>query len=104
MEFTIEMGVGGAALLIIGALILGVLVQLVGEARSNIEWFVTGIAALAGAVVASEFVTAWSTMEPMWDQVALLPALVGGLVTGLVVAVVIRYATGGSLTHGPHAV
>lgn len=103
MEFALALGLGGWALLIVGALVLGVAAQFVGDARTGAEWFVVAIAAGIGAVVASEFITAWRTFEPVWDGLALVPALAGGLVFGLVVEVATRYLTGGTYTGRPMA-
>ena len=100
MEFTIALGVGGAALLIIGALAFGVVAQFIGETRTGYEWLVDAIAAGVGALVASEFIVAWQTAGPVWDGLAIVPALVGGLVVGLAVEVATRRVTGGHYTHG----
>ena len=96
MEFSIALGLGGWLLLIAGALVFGVVAQLVGEHQFGYEWIVDAIGAGIGALVASEFVVAWQTFEPVWDGLALAPALLGGLVVGIVVAVVTRYVTRGT--------
>ena len=99
MELAIELGLGGGIVLIVGALIFGVVAQFVGETRTGYEWVVDAIAAGFGALVASEFIVGWQAFEPVWDGLALVPALIGGLVAGLVVEVATRYMTGGSY-HG----
>ncbi len=101
MEFAISLGLGGWILLIVGALVFGALAQLVGETRTGYEWLVDAIAAGSGALVASEFIVAWQTSEPTWDGLALVPALVGGLVLGIVVEVTTRYMTGGTYSGRP---
>jgi uncharacterized membrane protein YeaQ/YmgE (transglycosylase-associated protein family) len=101
VEFAISLGIGGGILLIVGALVFGVLAQAVGETRSGYEWLVDAIAAGIGAVVASEFIVGWQAFSPVWDGVALFPALMGGLVVGLVVEVGTRYLTGGTYSGGP---
>ena len=101
MEFVIEMGVGGAAVLVIGAVVFGVVAQFVGEARTGYEWLVDAIGAGIGALVASEFIIGWQAFAPVFDGLALLPALVGGLVVGLVVEVATRFLTGGTYTGHP---
>ena len=103
MEFSIEMGFGGWALVIAASLIFGAIAQLVGETETGVEWLVDAIAFGIGAVVASEFITAWTAVDPVWDGLALVPALVGGLVAGLVVEVATRLATGGHYLSGGHA-
>ncbi len=98
MEFAIALGIGGAALLIVGAIVFGVIAQFIGETRTGYEWLVDGVAAAIGALVASEFIVDWRAVGPVWDGLALAPALLGGLVVGLVVEVVTRYLTGGHYT------
>jgi uncharacterized membrane protein YeaQ/YmgE (transglycosylase-associated protein family) len=98
MEFTIDMGVWGAVALIVGALVIGVIAQFVGNIRTNYHWIIVSIAALVGGLICSEFVVDWTTFEPVWEGLALVPALIGGLVFGIVADVVARFATGGSYT------
>ena len=101
MEFAISLGVGGWAILIVGALVFGAVAQFVGETRTGYEWLVDAIAAAIGALVASEFIVSWRTFEPTVDGLALVPALIGGLVVGLVVEVATRFMTGGTYTGRP---
>jgi len=96
MEFAITLGVGGWIVLIAGALVFGGIAQLVGQTRTGYEWLIDAIAAAIGALVASEFIVAWQTIEPVYDGLALIPALFGGLVVGLVVEVATRFTTGGT--------
>jgi len=100
MDFTIEIGLGGWALMIAASLIFGGIAQLVGETETGVEWLVDAVAFFIGALVASEFVTAWTTVEPVWDGVALVPALIGGLVVGIVVEIATRLVTGGHYLGG----
>ena len=104
MEFTLVIGYGGAILLILGALAFGVIAQVIGETRTGWEWLVDAIAFAIGAVVASEFIVAAQTFGPVWDGLALVPALVGGLVVGIVVELATRYVTGGTYTPRPMSV
>jgi len=104
MEFAIELGLGGWGILIVGALLFGVIAQIVGETRTGYEWLVDAFAAAIGALVASEFVIGWRTVAPVTEGLALLPALGGGLVVGLIVEVLTRFLTGGQyLGHSPMA-
>jgi uncharacterized membrane protein YeaQ/YmgE (transglycosylase-associated protein family) len=103
MEFVITLGVGGWALLIVGALAFGVVAQFVGETKTGYEWLVVAIGAGIGALVASEFIVAWQTFEPVWDGLAIVPALIGGLVLGTVVEIATRYLTGGTYAGHPTA-
>lgn len=100
MELSIALGLGGGALLIVGAVVFGAIAQFIGETRTGYEWLVDAIAAAIGGLVASEFIVAWQATGPVWDGLALVPALIGGLVAGLVVEVATRYLTGGHYTHG----
>ena len=101
MEFAIGLGFGGWVVLIVGALVFGAVAQIVGETRTGFEWLGDAIAAAIGALFASEFIVAWRTFEPTWDGLALVPALIGGIVVGLVVEVATRYLTGGTYTGRP---
>jgi uncharacterized membrane protein YeaQ/YmgE (transglycosylase-associated protein family) len=101
MEFAITLGLGGWIVLIVGALVFGAVAQFVGETRTGYEWLVDAIAAGVGALVASELVVAWQSVGPVWDGLALVPALIGGLVVGLVVEVATRYITGGTYAGRP---
>ena len=96
MELALEMGLVAWIVVIVGALLFGVLAQYVGEARTGYEWLVVAIAAGIGAIAASEFLIGWQTFEPVFDGLALVPALIGGLVVGAVVEVATRVVTGGS--------
>jgi uncharacterized membrane protein YeaQ/YmgE (transglycosylase-associated protein family) len=103
MEFAIALGFGGWALLIVGAVIFGVVAQFIGKTRTGFEWLVDGVAFGIGALVASEFIVAWQAFQPVWDGLALAPALLGGLVVGIVVELATRYLTGGTYVDRPMA-
>ena len=103
MELAIAMGLGGWFVLLAGALLFGIAAQFIGEARTGYEWLVDGIAGALGAVIASEFIISLRTFEPVWDGLALVPALVGGLAVGVVVELITRYMTGGRYTTRPMA-
>lgn len=91
MVFEFDMGIWGALTLLIGGVVLGVIVQLIGENRFGYEWIVTAVAAIIGGGVASEFIVDWQTFEPVFDGLALIPALIGGLVVGIIVGAVLRF-------------
>jgi uncharacterized membrane protein YeaQ/YmgE (transglycosylase-associated protein family) len=103
MELAIALGFGGWVVLIVGAVIFGGIAQFVGEARTGYEWIAVAIATGVGALFASEVIVAWRTFEPVWDGLALVPALIGGLVVGVVIEVATRYLTGGSYSGRPMA-
>ena len=88
---------------IVGALVFGVVAQFVGETKTGFEWLVVAIGAGIGALVASEFIVAWQTFEPVWDGLAIVPAVIGGLVLGIVVEIATRYLTGGTYARHPTA-
>jgi hypothetical protein len=100
MELTITLGLGGWAILVAGSLIFGGIAQLIGETRTGYEWLVDAFGAAIGALVASEFIIAWQALGPVVDGLAIVPALIGGLVVGLVVEIATRLVTGGHYTHG----
>lgn len=85
MELTFDVGIVGIVAAAAVAVILGIVVQLAGEARFGYEWVITGVAAFAGALVASEWIVAWQTFAPVHDGLAVVPALIGGVVVGVVV-------------------
>jgi uncharacterized membrane protein YeaQ/YmgE (transglycosylase-associated protein family) len=96
MEIAFSLGVVGWIVAIVGALVFGVVAQAIGETRTGYEWAIDAVAAFIGAIVASEFIIAWQSFGPMVDGLAIVPALIGGVVLGVVVEVVTRMATGGS--------
>jgi uncharacterized membrane protein YeaQ/YmgE (transglycosylase-associated protein family) len=96
MEFVLDLGPGALVLLIGGSLIFGVIAQFLGRTETGWEWLVDSIAAFVGALVASEFVIAWQAAGPVWDGLALIPALIGGLFVGVLADVATRYITGGA--------
>ena len=104
MELAITLGLGGWLLLIGGALVFGVIAQFIGETRTGYEWLVDAIAALVGGLVASEFVISLQAYQPVFDGLALLPALLGGLALGVVIEVATRLVTGGTYNARPIAV
>jgi uncharacterized membrane protein YeaQ/YmgE (transglycosylase-associated protein family) len=98
MELAITLGFGGWIVLVAGALLFGIVAQFIGETQTGYEWLVDGIAFAIGALIASEFIVGLRTVQPVWDELALAPALAGGLVLGVLVEVVTRLATGGTYT------
>lgn len=100
MELSITLEIGGWIVLIGGALLFGLVMQLIGETHTGFEWLVDGVAAAVGALVASEFIIAFQSSGPVFEGLALVPALIGGLAVGIVVELVTRFVTGGTYTHG----
>jgi uncharacterized membrane protein YeaQ/YmgE (transglycosylase-associated protein family) len=101
MELALTLGLWGWIAVIVGALVFGVLAQSIGETRTGFEWFIDAIAAGTGAIVASEFIVGWQSFGPMFDGLAIVPALIGGLVVGGIVEVTTRFATGGRYVAAP---
>ena len=102
MDFTTDIGVLAVVSLAVGAVVLGIVLQLIGDVRFGFEWVITAVAAFAGGFVASEWITSFRTVEPVWEKMAILPAIGGVLVVGVIVDAVIRYTTHGSyIRHVP---
>ena len=101
MELAITIGIVGWIVLIVGSLLFGMIAQFVGEAGTGFEWLGDAIGFGVGALVASEFIVAFQAVQPAFDGLALAPALVGGLVLGVIVEVATRYLTGGTYSDRP---
>ena len=101
MEFAITLGIVGWMVLVVGALVFGAIAQFIGETRTGFEWLGDAIGFGIGALVASEFIVGLRAFEPVLDGLALAPALIGGLVLGVIVEVATRYMTGGTYSDRP---
>ena len=101
MEFAITIGIVGWIVLVAGALLFGAIAQFAGDARTGFEWLGDAIGFGIGALVASEFIVALQSFGPVFDGLALVPALVGGLALGLIVEVATRRMTGGTYSDRP---
>jgi uncharacterized membrane protein YeaQ/YmgE (transglycosylase-associated protein family) len=88
----------GVGLLVVGAIVIGLIGQFLGEVRTRFEWLPDAIAAFIGGFVGSELLGTASTWGPTWEGVYLLPALIGALIVAFVVDIIVRMSTGGSLT------
>jgi len=103
MEFTFNIGMWAVIVLIVGAVVFGVLAQLIGTASFGHEWILSALGAGIGAFVASEFIVGFRDVGPVFDGLALVPALIGGVVVGSIIAATTRYLTSGH--HGaPQAI
>ena len=103
MELAITLGLGGWILLIGASLVFGAIAQFIGETRTGLEGVIDAVAFGVGALIGSEFIVAMQTYGPVWDGLALVPALVGGLIVGLIVELSTRYVTHGTYVHHPTA-
>jgi uncharacterized protein YcfJ len=99
MEFTTDISALAVVSLAIGAVILGVVLQLIGDVKFGFEWVLTAVFAFAGGFVCSEWITAFRTVDPIWEQMAVLPAIGGALVVGVIVDAITRVTTKGSYIH-----
>jgi uncharacterized membrane protein YeaQ/YmgE (transglycosylase-associated protein family) len=79
--------------LIFGALAVALIAQYMGQPRWGYEWAITAPAAAIGAFVASEYLGPLSAFGPTYDGMAVVPALVGGLVLTALAELAVR-ATG----------
>ena len=100
--------VGMSALAVVAligaAVVIGAVLQFIGDVTIGYEWSVAGLAAIVGGWIGSESLGALSSWGPAWEGMFLLPALIGAVVLGFVVDLVVRYATGGSLVHHPRPI
>jgi hypothetical protein len=99
MELTTDMGASAIVTLAVGSVVLGVVLHLIGDVEFGYEWVVTSVAAFAGGFIASEWVISFRAAGPVWDGMAVVPAIVGALVAGIAVDALIRRGTHGSYGH-----
>ncbi len=90
--------------LIVVALVIGFVLQSIGDVTKGYEWSIAGLGALVGGWLGSEALGTLSAWGPEWEGMFLLPALIGAVIVGFVVDLVVRYATGGSLVHHPRPI
>ncbi len=78
--------------LIVGSLIVGVACQWLMKSDMPYRWIVTSVATLAGAAASSEWLFSGTT--PDVEGLAAWPAVIGGLVVGIVVDVAAQWFAG----------
>jgi len=85
---------GGLALglVVVVGIILGIVAQLAGLARSGYDGLITGIAVVGGALVAGQWLGGVSTWGPQVDGLYLVPALIGGIVLAVIANLIVRIA------------
>ena len=88
-----------AVLLVVGALVIGVIPQFIGDVTVGWEWAATAVAALVGGYLGSEALGTLSTWGPVFEGLYIVPALIGAVVLGAVMDAALRYTTEGSYTH-----
>lgn len=96
-----DVGMGGfaAALLVVGALLIGILTQFIGDVTVGWEWAATAVAALIGGYLGSEALGTLSAWGIVYDSLYILPALISGVLFGGVMDAILRYSTEGSYVH-----
>ena len=92
-----DLGVTGAALLLVISLVFGGVAHVVLRANTSWMWLVGTVGWFVGGLVASEVI--WGSMtegeiQPIIDGLALDESLLGGLIVGLVAVIVARLITG----------
>lgn len=100
----VGMSFAAALILILGALVVGVALQLIGSVRIGYEFGVTAIAAVVGGYLGSEAFGTLSTTGPSFEGLYIVPAVIGGVVLGVVVDAAVRYVTRGSYVHSPRPI
>lgn len=98
MTFSIDIGNAALATLVVGGLLFGIMLELVGREEFGAEWLITGLAAMLGGLVASE-AGPFARIAPVWDGMAVLPAIAGLVLMGAIVDALVRVLTHGSYTH-----
>jgi uncharacterized membrane protein YeaQ/YmgE (transglycosylase-associated protein family) len=96
IEWEVGMSLLAAIGLVAGALLIGVLAMFIGEVRVGWEWATTAAAALVGGYLGSEAFGTASTWGPAFEGLYIVPAIIGGVVLGVIVDAVSRYSTAGS--------
>lgn len=79
----------GWVIVIVASLVVGVIAQLVLKSGMPYRWVLTSVATFIGAAVTSEAL--FQNATPELEGMALWPAIVGGLVVGLVVDLIAVY-------------
>jgi hypothetical protein len=106
MDLTFDITLPGGIALVIGAVSFALLLSLVGAdpvPYGATGVVVTAVATFLGAFIASEYLGI-DTYEPVAEGIAVMPAIVGGLVAGGLVEAIERYVHGQASIHGPHPI
>ena len=81
---------------------LGVIAQSIGDVCVRLTWLDVAVAAFFGGLIASEFIVRWRDFGPVVGGLALMPAIIGGLLLGIGVDAGIRAESHGSYWRHPH--
>src|SRR5262245_11273360 len=88
-------GYGGSLAIIVviaAGVVLGLVAQWLGVARSGYDGLITGIAVVGGAIVAGQWLGSLSAWGPQLDGLYVLPALIGGIVIAVIAELAVRFA------------
>jgi len=99
-----DLGTTGLALLVLMSLGFGVIAQALALRETRWVWLAGAIGYFVAALIASEAIFAWATVEdlqPMIDGLLFDEALLGGLVVGVPAAVATWYVARQRHLHGP---
>ena len=106
MDLNFDVTLLGGVVLILGAVVFAALMSVIGEDRAPygaVGVLVTGVATFLGAFIASEYISLQAT-EPVWEGVALLPALIGGVLAGGAAEFIARTIHSETSVHGPNPI
>jgi uncharacterized membrane protein YeaQ/YmgE (transglycosylase-associated protein family) len=95
----VGMSAYAAILLVAGAILIGVAAHFIGEVMTGWEGPTAAVAALIGGYVGSEALGTLSTWGYAFEGLYVVPAIIGGILLGVVVDAVVRYSTHGSYVH-----
>jgi uncharacterized membrane protein YeaQ/YmgE (transglycosylase-associated protein family) len=101
MDIGITLGLGGWTVLVVGSIAFGAVANVLMSPERAYDWIGDAIAAGVGALIASELVPAWRAAQPGFDGLAVLPALLGGIAVGALVAAATRYLPEASYDRRP---
>jgi hypothetical protein len=97
-----DLGITGLGVLVAMSLVFGVFAHVLGRAETRWLWLIAAGGWFIGGLFASEVLFATATVDeiqPIVDGLAFDEALLGGLIGGVLVTLVMRYATGSSPFH-----
>jgi hypothetical protein len=106
MDLSFDVTLLGGIVLVVGAVLFAALLSVIGEDRAPygaVGVVVTGVATFLGAFIASEYMTL-DAIEPVWEGVALLPALLGGALVGGGAEFLARTIHSETSVPGPHPI
>jgi len=92
----VGMSAYAAILLAAGAILIGILVQFMGEVTTGWEGPIAAVATLVGGYIGSEALGTFSTWGYAFEGLYVLPAAIGGVVLGFTIDAIVRYSTQGS--------